>query len=68
MRGDYQERSNNIFFLKQTKTFPPSARILSYDIIWMLLDKCSIKGGIHSLRTRLRGGRWLKVQHMLCVL
>lgn len=68
MRGDYQERSNNIFSLKQTKTFPPSARILGYHIIWTLLDKSGIKGGIHSPRMRLRGGRWLKVQHMLRVL
>lgn len=68
VRGDYQERSNNILFLKQTKTFPPSARILGYHIIGMLLDKCGIKGEIHSPRTRLRGGRWLKVQHMLPVL
>lgn len=68
MRGDYQERSNNIFSWKQGKTFPPSARILGYHIIWTLLDKSGIKGGIHSLRMRLRGGRWLKVQHMLRVL
>lgn len=44
MRGDYQERSNNIFSLKQAKTFPPSARILGYHIIWTLLDKSGIKG------------------------
>ena len=57
MRGDYQGRSNNIFFLKQTKTFPPSARILGYHIIWTLLDKRGIKGGIHSPRTKTPGGK-----------
>lgn len=50
---------------KANKTFPPSARVPGYRIIWLLLDKCGIKGGICSPRTSLRGGTWLKVQHML---